>query len=183
MVGPGRHLGSLSHWWHHGMLSSWETKQRHASVVGPFTPVSLFVYGDDEFANISAPFQNAMPLDTQPPSVLSSPNSLSNFSQFSFKLEFSSGIRELIDAHRDRFRERGALSHISFWGPMLVWPIWPLVLKTWKYAPLPCITPSKFYLLWWRLWFYDCIKSSTEIRAFAAFLSTANVNALFSWKL
>jgi len=64
---------------------------------------------------------------------------------------------------RDGFRERGALGHLSFWGPMLVWPIWSLVLKTWKYAPLPCITLSKFYLLWCRHWFHDCLKSSTEI--------------------
>jgi len=26
-----------------------------------------------------------------------------------------------------RFRERGALDHLSFWGPTLVWPIWPFV--------------------------------------------------------
>ena len=43
---------------------------------------------------------------------------------------------------RDRFRERRALGHLSFLGPMLVWPIWSLVLKTWKYAPLPCINTS-----------------------------------------
>ena len=44
-----------------------------------------FLCGDDQFANLSAPFQNAMPLDThesaKPPSVPSSPNSLSNVSQ------------------------------------------------------------------------------------------------------
>ena len=66
--------------WHYGMHSSWETKQRDAVVVGPFTPVSLFVYWDDQFANLSVLFQNAMPLDTQPSGVLSSPNSVSNFS-------------------------------------------------------------------------------------------------------
>jgi len=86
-------------------------------------------------------------------------------------------------ASRDGFRERRALGHCSFWGPMLVLPIWSLVLKTWKYPPLPCIIRSKFYLLWCRLWFYDCLKSATEIRAFPTFLSTANVNALFSWNL
>jgi len=52
--------------WHHGMHSSWETKQRDSAVVGSFTPVSLFVYGDDQFANLSVPFQNDMPLDIQP---------------------------------------------------------------------------------------------------------------------
>jgi len=49
------------------MNSSWETKERDAAVVGSFTPVSLFVYGDDQIANLSVPFQNAMPLDTQYP--------------------------------------------------------------------------------------------------------------------
>jgi len=43
---------------------------------------------------------------------------------------------------RDGFRERGALDHHRFWGPMQVWPIWSLVLKTWKYATLTCITPQ-----------------------------------------
>ena len=66
------------------MHSSWEAKQRDATVVGPFIPVSLFVYANDQFANLSAPLQNAMPLDThesaKPTSVPSSPDSLSNFS-------------------------------------------------------------------------------------------------------
>jgi len=75
--------------------------QRDAAVVGSFTPVSFFVYGDDQFTNLSVPFQNAMTLDThesaEPSGVLSSLNSLSNFA-ISFKFGFSSGIRELIDA-------------------------------------------------------------------------------------
>jgi len=52
------------------MHSSWETKQRDAAVVVSFTPVSLFVYGDDQFANLSMPFQNAMPLDALSSGVL-----------------------------------------------------------------------------------------------------------------
>ena len=44
---------------------------------------------------------------------------------------------------RDGFRERGALGHLSFWGPTQVWPIWPFVWKAWKYAPLVCSAPSK----------------------------------------
>ena len=28
---------------------------------------------------------------------------------------------------RDGFRERGALGHLSFWGPTQVCPIWPFV--------------------------------------------------------
>ena len=39
------------------------------------------LYGDDQFANLSVPLQNAMPLDThesaKPSGILSSPNSLS----------------------------------------------------------------------------------------------------------
>jgi len=41
-----------------------ETKERDAPVVDAFTPVALSVYGDDQFANLSVPLQNAMPLDT-----------------------------------------------------------------------------------------------------------------------
>jgi len=45
----------------------------------------LFVHGDNQFANLSVPFQNDMPLDThesaKPSCVLSYPNSLPNFSQ------------------------------------------------------------------------------------------------------
>ena len=52
---------------------------------------------DDQFANLSPPFQKAMPLDTQPSGVLSSPNSISNFSQLALSSDlaaasFSSGI-------------------------------------------------------------------------------------------
>ena len=48
------------------------------------------VYGNDQFANLSVPFQNAMPLDThesaKSSSFPSSPNPLSNFSQLAFKM-------------------------------------------------------------------------------------------------
>ena len=84
-----------------GIHSSWEAKQEDIPVVGAFAPVSL-VFGDDQFANLSVPFQNAMTLDTHKSAkasgVISTPNSLSNFSQLAFKLGFCSGIRELIDA-------------------------------------------------------------------------------------
>jgi len=43
---------------------------------------------------------------------------------------------------RDRFRERGALGHLGIWSSTQVWPIWPFVWKTWKYAPLVCSAPS-----------------------------------------
>jgi len=60
---------------------------------------------------------------------------------------------------RDGFRERGALGHLSFWGPAQVWPIWPFVWKTWKYASLMRNAPSKIYPLWCRIWFCDCLRS------------------------
>jgi len=84
---------------------------------------------------------------------------------------------------RDGFRERGAVGHLSFWGPTQVWPIWSLVLKAWKYLPLTCNSLSKFYFLWCRLWLYDCLRSSTEIKAFPAFFSTSNGSTTLSWKL
>jgi len=61
-----------------GIYSSWEAKQRDSPVVGAFVPVSLVVYGDDQFANLPVPFQNAMTLDkhdsAKPSGVLSYPN-------------------------------------------------------------------------------------------------------------
>jgi len=54
------------------MHSSWEAKQRDAAVVGSFTPVSRFVYGDDQF--------------------------IIKLCAIRIKLGFSSGIRELIIA-------------------------------------------------------------------------------------
>jgi len=47
-------------------------------------------------------------------------------------------------APRDWFRERGALGHLSFCGPTQVWPIWLLVWKALKYAPLVCSALSKY---------------------------------------
>jgi len=82
--------------WHHGMHSSWETKQTDGAVVGSFTPVSLFVYGHDQFANLSVPFQNAMPLDTQPSGVLSSPSSLSNFAQLVLSSDLAAASESLL---------------------------------------------------------------------------------------
>jgi len=63
----------------------------------------------------------------------------------------------------------GVRAHLSFWGPTQVWPIWPFVWKTWKYAPLMCSAPSKIYLLLCRLRFYNCLSYSTEIKAFRTF--------------
>jgi len=70
---------------------------------------------------------------------------------------------------RDGLRERGALGHLSFLGPTQVRPIWPFVWKAWKYATVACIVPSKIYLLLCRLWFYNYVRSSTEVEAFPAF--------------
>ena len=62
-----RHLG----------IHCWEAMQRDVPAVGSFTPVSVVVYGDDQFVNLSVPFQNAMPLDkhesAKPSGVPSSP--------------------------------------------------------------------------------------------------------------
>jgi len=44
---------------------------------------------------------------------------------------------------RERFRQRGALGHLSFWSPAQAWPIWPFVWKAWKCASRMCSAPSK----------------------------------------
>jgi len=58
------------------------------------------MYGDDQFANLSAPFQNAMPLDThesaKPSSVPSSLNSLSNFSQLVSSSDLAAASESLL---------------------------------------------------------------------------------------
>jgi len=89
----------------------------------------------------------------------------------------------LVTTVRDGFRACGPLRHLSLWGAMQVWPIWPFVWKAWKYAPLIYSAPSKIYLLWCPLWFYVCLRSSTEIKAFPTFFSGTNGNAIFSWNL
>jgi len=86
---------------HLAIHPSWETKQRDAPVVGSFTPVSHFAYGDDHFATLSVPFQNAMSLDThesaKPFGLLTSPNSLSNFLQLSLSSDLAAAS-DVIDA-------------------------------------------------------------------------------------
>jgi len=79
------------------MHSYWETKQRDVAIVGSFTPVSLFVYVDDQFTNLSVPFQNVMPFDTQQLSgVLSSLNSLSNFSELALSSDLAAASESLL---------------------------------------------------------------------------------------
>jgi len=82
------------------MHSFWETKQRDAAVVGWFTPVSLFVYGDDQFANLSVPFQVRKRHATWHTTIRrpTFPKFTIKLFAVSFKLGFSSGIREHIDA-------------------------------------------------------------------------------------
>jgi len=82
--------------WHHGMHSFWETKQRDAAVVS-FTPASVFVYGDHQFANLSVPFQTPCHLTHNHP-AFQVPQIHYQIFAVGFKLGFSSGIRELIDA-------------------------------------------------------------------------------------
>jgi len=85
---------------HLGIHSSWENKQRDAAVVGSFTPVSLSVHGDDQFANLSTPFQNAMPVDThesaEPSGVLRSPNSLPNVSHLALSSDLAAASESLL---------------------------------------------------------------------------------------
>jgi len=78
------------------MHSSWEVKQKDAAIVGSFTPVSFFVHEDDHFANLSVPFQITMPLESQPSGVLSSPNSLSNFSQLALSSDLAAASESLL---------------------------------------------------------------------------------------
>ena len=65
-----------------------------------FTPVSLSVYGDVRCANLSVPFQNAMPLDihwsVKLSGVLSSPNSLLNFSQLTLSSDSTAASESLL---------------------------------------------------------------------------------------
>jgi len=89
----------------------------------------------------------------------------------------------LVTTVRDGFRERGAQVHFSFWGPMPVWPIWPFVWKAWKYITIMCSVPSEIYLFLCRLWFSDCLRASTEIKAFPTLFSGTYGNAIFSWNL
>ena len=58
-------VGIIQLWFHYflGILACncpREAKQRDGLVVGLFTPVFLFVYEDDQFANLSVPFKNAI---------------------------------------------------------------------------------------------------------------------------
>jgi len=46
-----------------------------------------------------------------------------------------------------------------------------------------CSAPLKICLLWCRLWFYVCLRSSTEIKVFPTFFSGTNGNAIFYWNL
>jgi len=58
------------------------------------------MYGDDEFANLSAPFQNAMPLDThesaKPSSVPRSSNSLLTFAQLALSSNLAAASESLL---------------------------------------------------------------------------------------
>ena len=86
---------------HLGIHSSWEAEQRDAAVVGLFTPVSHFGYGDGQFVNLSVPLQNGMSLlDThksaKPSGVVTSAYSLSNLSQVVFSSDFVAASESLL---------------------------------------------------------------------------------------
>ena len=78
--------------------SSWEAKQRDIPVVGAFTPACLVAFVDDQFANLSVPFQNAMTFDTHESAkssgVASSPNSY--FSQLDLSSDFATASESLL---------------------------------------------------------------------------------------
>ena len=82
------------------MHSSREIKQSDVAIVASFTPVFLFVYGDNQFAKLSVPFQNDMPLDihesAKPSRVLSHPNSLSNISQLALSSDLAAASESLL---------------------------------------------------------------------------------------
>jgi len=56
-------------------------------------------------------------------------------------------------------------------------------LKSVKVRPSYVHALSKIYILLYRLWFYDYLRSSTEIKAFPTFFSRTNGSAIFSWDL
>jgi len=72
--------------------------------------------------------------------------------------------QEVTTTARDRFRERGALGHLSFWGPRKCDLFGRLSGKR-ERMPLLCVcAPSKVYILWFRLWFYDCLRSQHKLK-------------------
>jgi len=97
-------LGIIQFWFNYYcdilVYTSWETKQRDSAVVGSFIPVSFFVYGDDQFTNLSMPLQNAMTLDThesaKPSGVQSSLSSLSNFSRLALSSDLAAASEGLL---------------------------------------------------------------------------------------
>ena len=102
---PYASVGIIQLWFHYfrGILvctRPWEAKQRDALVVGSFTPVSLFVYGNDQFDSRSVTFHNAMPLhiheSAKPSGAVSSLNSLSNFSQLVLSLDLAEASESLL---------------------------------------------------------------------------------------
>jgi len=63
----------------------------------------------------------------------------------------------------------GPLGHLSFWAPRKCGLFSRLCEKR-ESIPLLCVVPLKIYLLWCRLWFHNCLRSSTEIKTFPTFV-------------
>ena len=80
----------------------------------------------------------------------------------------------------DEFKERGVLGHLSFWSPRKC-NLFGRLFAMLESMPLLCVVPPQKSLLLCRLWFYSCLRSSTEIKAFFTykpFLHTSEKKAL-----
>jgi len=146
---------------HVGIHSAWEDKQRDALVVGSFTPGSLFVYENDQFANLSVPFQNAMPLDThqsaKPSGVLRSPSSLSNFLKIASSSDLAASSESLLIHISTEAFICAKLKHLA-WKTLLSSFKWGgNVDKTKAHAEIFCFLESQYnnahsiIVIFWKL--------------------------------
>ena len=77
------------------------------------------------------------------------------------------------------------LGHLGFLGPTQIGRL----SQKGKSMPILCVVPPQIYLLWCRLQFCDCFRSSTEIKAFPTLFLRTNEpfmghgNVIFSWHL
>jgi len=79
---------------------------------------------------------------------------------------------------RDGFRERGALGHLSFGAPSRC-DLSGCLSEKCERMPLLCVAPPQTSLLLCQLWFYICLKCSTEIKAFPTFFKNKRHCDLF----
>ena len=82
--------------------------------------------------------------------------------------------------NRDEFRERGTLGHLSFRAPSRC-DLFGCLSEKRESMPLLCVAPPQKSLLLCQLWFYICLRYSTEIKAFPTiFLKNKRHCDLFS---